>query len=77
MGERDAAQAVVLIRTLSDVRHKMISQMTWLERHGAQLEAAALQQDINEAEAHIAGLQRRYGLSASVAGHAWCERSSR
>jgi hypothetical protein len=72
MGARDAAQAVVLIRALSDVRDKMISRMTWL-----QLEAAALQQDINEAEAHIAGLQRRYGLSASVAGHAWCERSSR
>jgi hypothetical protein len=60
IGERDAAQAVVLIRALSDVRHKMISQMTWLERHGAQLEAAALRRDINEAEAHIAGLQRRY-----------------
>ena len=72
MGARDAAQAVVLIRGLSDVRDKMISRMTWL-----QLEAAALQQDINEAEAHIAGLQRRYGLSASVAGHAWCEHSSR
>ena len=72
MGARDAAQAVVLIRALSDVRDEMISRMTWL-----QLEAAALQQDINEAEAHIAGLQRRYGLSASVAGHAWCERSSR
>ena len=72
MGARDAAQAVVLIRGLSDVRDKMISRMTWL-----QLEAAALQQDINEAEAHIAGLQSRYGLLASVAGHAWCERSPR
>ena len=60
MGERDAAQAVVLIRALSDVRDKMISRMTWLERHGAQLEAAALRRDINEAEAHIASLQRRY-----------------
>jgi hypothetical protein len=60
LGERDAAQAVVLIRALSDVRDKMISQMTWLERHGAQLEAAALRRDINEAQAHIAGLQRRY-----------------
>jgi hypothetical protein len=60
MGERDAAQAVVLIRALSDVRDKMISRMTWLERHGAHLEAAALRRDINEAEAHIAGLQRRY-----------------
>jgi hypothetical protein len=60
MGERDAAQAVVLIRALSDVRDKMIRRMTWLERHGAQLEAAALRRDINEAEAHIAGLQRCY-----------------
>ena len=60
IGERDAAQAVVLIRALSDVRDKMISRMTWLERHGAQLEAAALRRDINEAEAHIASLQRRY-----------------
>ncbi len=62
MGEREAAQAVVLIRALSDVRDQMISRMTWLERHGAQLEAeaAALRRDINEAQAHIAGLQRRY-----------------
>jgi hypothetical protein len=31
MGERDAAQAAVLIRALSDVRDKMISRMTWPE----------------------------------------------
>ena len=60
MGERDAAQAAVLIRALSDVRAKMISRMTWLERHGAQSEAAALRRDINEAQAHITRLQRRY-----------------
>ncbi len=59
MNARDAAQAVVLIRALSDVRDKMISRMTWLERH-AQLEAEALRRDINEAQAHIIGLQRRY-----------------
>jgi hypothetical protein len=60
MGERDAAQAVVLIQALSDVRDKMISQMTWLEKHGAQLDAAALRRDINEAHGHITCLQRRY-----------------
>jgi len=33
MGERDAARAAVLIQTLSDVRDKMISRVTWLERY--------------------------------------------
>jgi hypothetical protein len=60
MGERDAAQAVVLIRALSDVRDKMISRMTWLEKHGAQLDAAALRRDLDEAQTHITRLQRRY-----------------
>jgi hypothetical protein len=65
MGERDAAQAAVLIRALSDVRDKMISRMTRLERHGALSEAAALRRDVNEAQAHIIGLQSRY-LGADV-----------
>jgi hypothetical protein len=60
MGERDAAQAAVLIRALSDVRDKMISRMTRLEKHGAQLDAAALRRDIDEAQTHITRLQRRY-----------------
>ena len=60
MGARDAAQAVVLIRALSDVRDKMISRMTRLEKHGAQLDAAALRRDIDEAQTHITRLQRRY-----------------
>jgi hypothetical protein len=60
MGERDAAQAAALIQALCDVRDKMISQMTWLEKHGAQLDGAALRRDIHEAQAHIIGLQRRY-----------------
>jgi hypothetical protein len=60
MGERDAAQAAVLIRALSDVRDKMIGQVSWLEKHNSPLDAAALRRDINEAQAHIAGLQRRY-----------------
>ena len=60
MGERDAAQAAVLIRALSDVRDKMISRMTRLEKHGARLDAAALRRDIDEAQTHITRLQRRY-----------------
>jgi len=60
MGERDAAQAVVLIRALSGVRDELISRMTWLERRGARLDAAALRRDVNEAQAHITRLQRRY-----------------
>jgi hypothetical protein len=60
MGERDAAQAVALIRALSDVRDKMVSQASWLEKHDSPLDAAALRRDINEAQAHIAGLKRSY-----------------
>jgi hypothetical protein len=65
MSERNAAQAEILIQALSDVRDKMISQMTWLQKRGAQLDAAALRRDIHEAQAHITGLQRRY-LSGDV-----------
>ena len=60
MGERDAAQAEVLIRTLCDLRDTMMSQMNWLEKHGSQLDVAALRRDINEAQAHITHLHRRY-----------------
>jgi len=60
MGERDAAQAEMLVRALCDLRDKMIGQVNWLERHGSALDAAALRRDINEAQAHIIGLQRRY-----------------
>ncbi len=31
----------------------MIDRMTWLKKHDAQLEAAALERDVNEAHAHI------------------------
>jgi hypothetical protein len=65
VGERDAAQAAQLIRALCEVRDKMISQMTWLEKHDRQLDAAALRRDVDEAQAHIIGLQRRY-LGRSV-----------
>jgi len=76
IGERDAAQAAVLIRALSDVRDEMISQVSWLEKHDSALDAAALRRDINGAQAHIAGLRRRYlgrldsGFSACSAGSA-------
>ena len=46
-GERDAAQAEVLIQALCDLRDKMITQMRWLEKHNSQLNAAALRRDIN------------------------------
>jgi hypothetical protein len=59
VGERDAAQAPQLIQALREARDKLISRMTWLEKHGAQLEAAALRRDVNEAQAHITRLQRR------------------
>jgi hypothetical protein len=60
MGECDAAQAVELVRALCDALHEMTHQLTWLERRGALREAAALRQDINEAQTHINRLQSRY-----------------
>ncbi|HME78620.1 MAG TPA: hypothetical protein VKI00_24115 [Mycobacterium sp.] len=67
MGVRDAAQAVVLIRALRDLRDKMISQVNWLERHGSPLDATALRRDINEAQGHIARLEGRYSGGAMQA----------
>jgi hypothetical protein len=60
MGERDAAQADQLIRALCGVRDETIRQLSWLEQQGSHLEAAALRRDINEAQAHITRLHRRY-----------------
>ena len=60
VGERDAAQAAQLIRALCEVRDKLISQMTWLEKHDRRLDAAAVRRDVNEAQAHITRLHRRY-----------------
>jgi hypothetical protein len=60
MGERDAAQAEALVRALCDLRGEMIGQVNWLEKCNFQLDAAALRRDINEAQAHITRLQRRY-----------------
>ena len=60
MGERDAAQAAELIRALRELRDKMIDRVTWLEKHDRQSDAAALRRDVNEAQAHITHLHRRY-----------------
>jgi hypothetical protein len=57
---RHAAQAVELIRALCDALDEMTRRLPWLEHRGAQLEAAALRQDINEAQTHINRLQSRY-----------------
>jgi hypothetical protein len=51
---------VELIRALRDAIDQMTRRLTWLESRNAQLEAAALRQDINEAQTHINRLQRRY-----------------
>jgi hypothetical protein len=60
MGECDAAQAMELVRALCDALDEMTRKVAWLEHRGALLEAAALRQDINEAQMHISRLQRRY-----------------
>src|ERR1700743_3253912 len=60
MGERDAPQAAELIRALRELRDEMIDRMTWLEKHDRQSDAAALRRDVNEAQAHITRLHRRY-----------------
>jgi hypothetical protein len=60
MGDSDAAQAVELIRALWDAIDEMTRRLTWQEGRGAQLQAAALRQDINDAQTHINRLQRRY-----------------
>lgn len=60
MGEHDAAQAEALIRALTELRDKTITQVAWLERHGSQLDAVALRREVNEAQANIIRRQRRY-----------------
>jgi hypothetical protein len=47
MGERDAAQAVALVRALCDLLDEMTRRLTWLERRGARVEAAAMRQDMS------------------------------
>jgi hypothetical protein len=71
MGERDAGQAVELVRALRDVVDEMTRQLTWLEHRGALLEAAALRQDIHQAQTHTERLERRYlGLTRTERRHA-------
>lgn len=70
MDERDADQAVELVRVLRDQLHKMTRQLAWLERIDVtgttsrplaiRCEAAALRLDISEAQVLIDRLQRRY-----------------
>ncbi|WP_152531636.1 hypothetical protein [Mycobacterium sp. UM_CSW] len=60
MGERDAAQAVALVRALCELIDEMTRQLAWLEHRGCRPEADALRRDINEAQGHINQLQRRY-----------------
>ena len=69
MGDRQAAQAVELVRALRHQLHEMTSQLAWAERHGVgrnrracemRMEAAALRRDIQEAQFLIDQLQRCY-----------------
>ena len=70
MDERDAAQAVELVRALRVQLLEMTGQLAWIERQDVtgrngracamRLEAAALRHDINEAQILIDRLQRRY-----------------
>jgi hypothetical protein len=60
MDQRDAAQAVELVRALCDQLHKMTRELAWLERQDVtgrnrrasaiRREAAALRLDISEAQ---------------------------
>jgi hypothetical protein len=69
--EHDAAQAVELVRALSDQLHEMTRQLSRLERRGVigtngrasatiRREAAALRRDISKAQFLIDRLERRY-----------------
>jgi len=71
------AQAVELIRALHSQLREMTTQLTCLEPQdvtanngqagGMRMDAAALRRDIQEAQAHIERLQRRYpGLPSSA-----------
>ena len=70
MGDCQAAQAVELIRALRDQLHGMTTQLAWVERQDVtsrngracamRQEPAALRRDIQDAQALIDRLQRRY-----------------
>jgi len=70
VGQRDAAQAMKLVRALREQLDEMTAQLARVERQGVtargsqasamRLEAASLRRDINEAQLLIDRLQRRY-----------------
>jgi len=70
MGYHQVAQALELVRALRHQLHEMTSQLVWVERQDVtgrngracamRMEAAALRRDIQEAQALIDQLQRRY-----------------
>ena len=77
MDERDAAQAVELVRALREQLHEMTRRLVRVERQDLtgknsrasanRVEAAALRRDISEAQILVDRLERRY-LNAN--GHA-------
>jgi hypothetical protein len=77
MADCNRAQAVELIRALRCLLREMTVHLAWLEDHDVTasngrapaipVDAAALRRDIQEAQAHIDRLQRRYlRLTSSV-----------
>ena len=70
MGYYQAAQALELVRALRHQLDEMTSQLAWVKRQDVtrrngracamRMEAAALRRDIQEAQALIDQLQRRY-----------------
>ena len=70
MGDRQAAQAVELVRALRDQLQEMTTHLAWVERQDVtsrngracamRMEAAALRRDVQEAEFLIDQLRRRY-----------------
>ena len=70
MGRHEVAQAVELVRALRHQLHEMTTQLAWVERQGVtsrngracamRQEPAALRRDIQDAQALIDRLQRRY-----------------
>jgi len=70
MAYHQVAQALELVRALRHQLHEMTSQLVWVERQDVtgrngracamRMEAAALRRDIQEAQALIDQLQRRY-----------------
>jgi hypothetical protein len=86
MGDRQAAQAVELVRALRHQLREMTSQLAWVERHGVgrnrraremRMEAAELRGDIQEAQFLIDQLQRCYLNGDGKIGTRGSEPSSR